>query len=77
MLNNLLFAHYAAWGLLSPPVTGYGHLLVENAESHDVSRHQQPSAYLHRVGVLEDAEIGIDGAHHCYIHFSSVVFYYL
>jgi hypothetical protein len=34
MLNNLLFAHYAARGLLSPPVTGFGHLLVENAESY-------------------------------------------
>jgi hypothetical protein len=34
MLNNLLFAHYAARGLLSPPVTGFGHLLVENAEAY-------------------------------------------
>jgi len=28
MLNNLLFARYAARGLLSPPVMGFGHLLV-------------------------------------------------
>jgi hypothetical protein len=41
---TLPFAHYAARGLLSPPVTGLGHLLVENAEAHDVSRHQQLSA---------------------------------
>ena len=47
-------------GVYSSAVTGFGHLTVENAEAHDVSRHQQPSAYLHRVGVLEDAEIGID-----------------
>jgi hypothetical protein len=44
---TLPFAHYAAKGLLSPPVTGFGHLTVENAEAHDVFRHQQPSAYLH------------------------------
>jgi hypothetical protein len=41
---SLLIVHYAARGLLSPPVTGFGHLTVENAEAHDVFRHQQPSA---------------------------------
>jgi hypothetical protein len=29
---TLPFAHYAAKGLLSPPVTGFGHLLVEGYE---------------------------------------------